>query len=87
MEILYDRYAAKGMGLAYYILQDYSLAEDVIIEAFWWEALCFHVPVSRGSFADWFLGFVRQLAAEELPRRETRPELEPANQIGKSERL
>lgn len=71
METLYDRYAAKGMGLAFHILRDSPSAEDVTIEAFWWVwRFAFQFRSAEASFADWFFGFVLHFAAIELRRRE-----------------
>jgi hypothetical protein len=42
--------------------------------------LAFQFRSAEKSFADWFFGFVRRLAGEELRRRETRLSLESATQ-------
>lgn len=74
LEVLYERYAAKAMGLACKILRDRDLAQEVVLDAFWrvWERAD-QFQTGRGSFASWFFGIVRNLAIDELRRQELRP--------------
>lgn len=74
LELLYARYSAKGLGLAFKILRDRDLAEEVVVEAFWrvWQRAD-QFQMGRGSFAAWFYGIVRHLALDELRRRDARP--------------
>lgn len=74
LEVLYDRYSAKALGLAYKILLDRDLAEGIVVDAFWrvWER-SEQFQMGRGSFASWFYGIVRHLAIDELRRRDARP--------------
>lgn len=74
LEILYERYSAKALGLAFKILRDRDLAEQVVIDAFWrvWQRAD-QFQMGRGSFASWLYGIVRHLAIDELRRRDTRP--------------
>lgn len=74
LEVLYDRYSAKALGLAYKILRDRDLAEEIVIDAFWrvWQRAD-QFQMGRGSFASWFYGIVRHLAIDELRRRDARP--------------
>lgn len=74
LEVLYERYAAKGLGLAYKILRDRDPAEEVVVDAFWrvWQR-AEQFQMGRGNFGSWFYGIVRHLAIDELRRRELRP--------------
>lgn len=74
LEVLYDRYAAKALGMACKVLRDRDLAEGVVVDSFWhvWERAD-QFQLGRGSFASWFYGIVRHLAIDELRRREARP--------------
>lgn len=74
LEVLYDRYAAKAFGLAYKILRDRDLAQEIVVDAFWrvWQR-AEQFQKGRGSFASWFYGIVRHLAIDELRRRDARP--------------
>ena len=62
------------MGLAFKILRDRDLAEEIVVDAFWrvWQRAD-QFENGRGSFASWFYGIVRHLAIDELRRRESRP--------------
>lgn len=74
LEVLYERYSAKALGLAYKILRDRDLAEEIVLDAFWrvWQRAA-QFDLQRGSFATWFYGIVRHLAIDELRRRAVRP--------------
>lgn len=74
LEVLYDRYSAKALGLAFKILRDRDLAEEIVVDAFWrvWQRAD-QFQMGRGSFASWFYGIVRHLAIDELRRRDSRP--------------
>ncbi len=74
LEVLYDRYASKALGLAIKILHDRDIAEEIVIDAFWrvWQRAD-QFQMGRGSFASWFYGIVRHLAIDELRRRDARP--------------
>lgn len=74
LEVLYERYSAKALGLAYKILRDRDLAEEIVVDAFWrvWQRAD-QFQLGRGSFASWFYGIVRHLAIDELRRRDARP--------------
>lgn len=74
LEILYERYSAKALGLAFKILRDRDLAEQVVIDSFWrvWQRAD-QFQTGRGSFAAWFYGIVRHQSIDELRRRELRP--------------
>jgi RNA polymerase sigma-70 factor (ECF subfamily) len=74
LEVLYERYSAKALGLAFKVLHDRDLAEQIVVDAFWrvWQRAD-QFQRGRGSFASWFYGIVRHLAIDELRRREARP--------------
>ncbi len=70
LEILYDRYAPRALGLAFKILKDRDLAEQVIQDAFWrvWRSAA-QYESSRGSFSTWLFTIVHNLAIDQLRRR------------------
>lgn len=70
LEILYDRYAARALGLAFKILKDRDSAEQVIQDAFWrvWRNAERYEP-TRGSFSTWLYAIVHNLAIDQLRRR------------------
>lgn len=74
LEVLYERYSARALGLSFKILRDRDLAEEIVIDAFWrvWQR-AEQFQMGRGSFASWFYGIVRHLAIDELRRRDARP--------------
>lgn len=74
LEVLYERYAGKALGLAYKILRERELAEEVMVDAFWrvWQCAD-QYQVARGSFSGWFARIVHNLAIDQVRRRNTRP--------------
>jgi RNA polymerase sigma-70 factor (ECF subfamily) len=74
LEELYDRYSARALGVAFKILRDRDLAEEVMVDAFWrvWQRAD-QFQLGRGNYAAWFYGIVRHLAIDELRRRDARP--------------
>ena len=65
LEELYDRYNRVAMAVAYRVLGDRNLAEDVLQEAFlavWRQAGGF--SSGRGSVRSWFLSIVRHRAID-----------------------
>lgn len=74
LEMLYERYAGKALSLAYKILRERDLAEEVTIDAFWRVWQCadqYHV--GRGTFSGWFTRIVHNLAIDQVRRRNTQP--------------
>ena len=70
LEELYNRYNRLVFSMAYGILKDYALAEDLTQEAFaalWTRAGRF--DESRGVFRHWFLHLAHNRTLDELRRR------------------
>ncbi len=67
---LYESYASRALGLAFRILKDRDLAEQVIQDAFWkvWKHAGEYEP-TRGSFGTWLFTIVRNLSIDQLRRR------------------
>ena len=78
-EMLYDRYAAAGLGLALKITGDQALAEEVLQETFWrvWRKADLFQN-QRGAFTSWFFGIARNLSIDMLRRRRT--QVQPADE-------
>jgi len=83
---LYDRFGRVAYGLAYKILQDASLAEDAVQEAFLqvWRGAGSYRP-ERAKASTWLLTFVHRRAVDLVrreQRRRTLPELEDPKTSG-----
>ncbi|MEP6909724.1 MAG: sigma-70 family RNA polymerase sigma factor [Actinomycetota bacterium] len=76
---LYDRFGRLAYGLALRVLQDASLAEDAVQEAFVqiWRGAGSFEP-ARGKASTWLLTFVHRRAVD-LVRREERRRFAPAD--------
>lgn len=75
LEVLYDRYARVVFSFAVRIVGDGLLAEEVLQEAFmrsWQQAGRFEN--ARGSFPNWLLSITRNLAIDEVRKRQRRPQ-------------
>ena len=74
LETLYARYSADSENLAFYILRDRVMAQEVTLEAFCqvWR-LAFQFRTGEGTFSDWLYGIVHQLSIEALTLRKTPP--------------
>ena len=70
LEVLYDRYAAMVLGIAFKILDDRALAENLLQEIFWqvWQSASMYRPES-GSFMGWLFRTARQLAMDAQAQR------------------
>lgn len=64
-EALYERYSGQALGLAVRVLQDRTLSEDVLQEAFWriWKHAG-RFDHERGNVRAWVLTIVRRLAID-----------------------
>ncbi len=74
LEILYQRYASSVMGLAFKIVRDRGLAEEVVQETFlriWLRRSAY--DAGRGKVLVWVLGIARNLAIDAWRRRQVRP--------------
>lgn len=78
-EMLYDRYASAGLGLALKITGDQALAEEVLQETFWrvWRKADLF-QTQRGAFTSWFFGIARNLSIDMLRRQRT--QVQPADE-------
>jgi RNA polymerase sigma-70 factor, ECF subfamily len=78
-EMLYDRYASAGLGLALKITGDQALAEEVLQETFWrvWRKADLFQN-QRGAFTSWFFGIARNLSIDMLRRQ--RAQVQPADE-------
>jgi RNA polymerase sigma-70 factor (ECF subfamily) len=74
IEALYDRYGRICFALAYRIVNDYGVAEDVVQDAFvrvWRQAGSY--TSGRGSVKNWLLSIVHHRAIDVLRSRGDRP--------------
>ena len=70
LDALYGRHARTTFGLAYRLLSDRELAEDVVQESFLtlWQRPAAFVP-QRGRLLSWLLGVTHHRAIDTLRRR------------------
>lgn len=75
LEVLYDRYASRVLGISLRIVADQALAEDLLQETFWrvWQGAGSYQP-GLGSFAGWLFRIARNLAVDAYRRRSVRPQ-------------
>jgi hypothetical protein len=74
IETLYDRYGRACFALAYRIVNDYGIAEDVVQDAFlrvWRQASSYQS--GRGSVKNWLFSIVHHRAIDVLRSRGDRP--------------
>ena len=72
---LYDKYANAVMGLAFKVVRDRTIAEEIVQETFyrvWDRSLSFHEH--KGSFTSWLFRIARNLAIDNLRRQKIRPQ-------------
>ena len=75
LEVLYDRYASRVLGISVKIIGDQVLAEDILQETFWrvWQ----RAPTFQshlGPFLGWLFRIARNLAIDAYRRRNVRPQ-------------
>ena len=76
LEVLYDRYASRVMGISLKIVGDQALAEDILQETFWrvWQSAATYQS-QLGAFAGWLFRIARNLSIDANRRRNTRPQV------------
>ena len=76
LEVLYDRYAARVLGISLKIIGDQSLAEDILQETFWrvWQSAA-TFQAQLGPFTGWLFRIARNLAIDAYRRRNVRPQV------------
>lgn len=74
LEALYDRYAARMLGLALRIVRQRAAAEEVVQEAFFrvWQRAASFDP-QRGDCFNWLITIVRNGSLDYLRRQQARP--------------
>jgi RNA polymerase sigma-70 factor (ECF subfamily) len=80
-ESLVRKYTRLGGAIAFGILGDYQLAEDVVQEAFFKAFRVLRSLKEPGKFKVWFSGIVRSTALDEVRRRQARGDVK-ASQLG-----
>jgi RNA polymerase sigma-70 factor (ECF subfamily) len=76
LEVLYDRYASRVLGLSLKILGDQALSEDILQETFWrvWQSAA-TFQSQLGPFTSWLFRIARNLAIDAYRRRNVRPQV------------
>jgi len=75
LEVLYDRYASRVLGISMKIVADQTLAEDILQETFWrvWQSASTYQP-QLGPFTGWLFRIARNLSIDAYRRRNVRPQ-------------
>ena len=75
LEVLYDRYASRVLGISTKILGDQAQAEDILQETFWrvWQSAASYQS-SLGAFTGWLFRIARNLSIDAYRRRNVRPQ-------------
>jgi RNA polymerase sigma-70 factor, ECF subfamily len=75
LEVLYDRYAARVLGVSVKIVGDQALAEDILQETFWrvWQSAA-TFQSQLGPFTGWLFRIARNLSIDAYRRRNVRPQ-------------
>lgn len=76
LEVLYDRYASRVLGISLKIVGDQALAEDILQETFWrvWQSAATYQS-QLGAFAGWLFRIARNLSIDAYRRRNVRPQI------------
>ena len=76
LEVLYDRYASRVLGISMKIVGDQALAEDILQETFWrvWQSASTYQS-QLGPFTGWLFRIARNLAIDAYRRRNVRPQI------------
>jgi RNA polymerase sigma-70 factor (ECF subfamily) len=76
LETLYDNYAPAILGVAFRIVRDRVLAEDILQETFWrvWQNAGAFQP-ERGSFTGWLFRIARNLAIDAYRKQTIQPQV------------
>jgi len=76
LETLYDRYAARVLGLSLKIVGEEGLAEDILQETFWrvWQNAGTYQS-QLGAFTGWLFRIARNLSIDAYRRRSARPQI------------
>lgn len=76
LEVLYDRYASRVLGISLKIVGDHALAEDILQETFWrvWQSAATYQS-QLGAFAGWLFRIARNLSIDAYRRRNVRPQI------------
>jgi RNA polymerase sigma-70 factor (ECF subfamily) len=75
LETLYDRHAARVLGISFKVIGERAAAEDVLQEAFWrvWQSAATYQS-QRGTFTSWLFRIARNLAIDVYRRNNARPQ-------------
>ena len=75
LEVLYDRYASRVLGISMKIVGDQALAEDILQETFWrvWQSASTY-QLQLGPFTGWLFRIARNLSIDAYRRRSVRPQ-------------
>jgi RNA polymerase sigma-70 factor (ECF subfamily) len=75
LEVLYERYASRVLGLSLKIIGDQTLAEDILQETFWrvWQSAA-SFQSGLGPFTGWLFRIARNLAIDVYRRQSVRPQ-------------
>ena len=75
LEVLYDRYAPRVLGISMKIVGDQALAEEILQETFWrvWQSAA-TFQSQLGPFTGWLFRIARNMSIDAYRRRNARPQ-------------
>ncbi len=85
-ESLVHKYTQLGGAIAFGILGDYQLSEDVVQEAFFKAFRSLPALKDPGKFKVWFSGIVRSTSLDQVRRRQSRGDLGARQNAGQNVR-